>query len=74
MIRICLIFHSESLLKNVLIFQGEAFDFLLFVKCFFTYCFYMSPYGKEKTQLSRNEIVVFFHSKLNDIVYRGSIS
>ena len=34
----------------------------------------MSPYGKEKTQLSRNEIVVFFHSKLNDIAHRGSIS
>ena len=34
----------------------------------------MSPYGKEKTQLSRNEIVVFFHSKLNDIAHKGSIS
>ena len=30
----------------------------------------MSPYGKEKTQLSRNEIIVFFHSKLNDIEAR----
>ena len=44
--------HLEGFLKNVLIFQGEAFDFYLFVKLFgnFVYKFYIFPPLQKNTQ------------------------